>query len=250
MVMAGWMMMPSPVAMMIAPLRTARQAAPLPRPESEQAFSDWLKGALQDAPGSRVYPEVFAEAQECVVRWRRRYHGNARLWKQLFKSDKVIKELVEAAPVIAMARALVTSAKLPPGERFTVVDLCSGKGYLSMFLSEMLPSDLVESCILIDKSWPPHNQEAAPHHINNAHIYGPMASQSDSLTDASGGGPASYFETWPVPLYTIKLDLKKGRSARELESYLKRCSGPVLLLAVHLYGTLSLWPLYSLVACC
>ena len=119
MVMAGWMMMLSPVAMMIAPLRTARQAAPLPRPESEQAFSDWLKGALQDAPGSRVYPEVFAEAQECVVRWRRRYHGNARLWKQLFKSDKVIKELVEAAPVIAMARALVTSAKLPPGERFT-----------------------------------------------------------------------------------------------------------------------------------
>jgi len=36
----------------------------------------------------------------------------------------------------------------------TVVDLCSGFGYLSMFLSEMLDPDRVKRMVLVDNGWP------------------------------------------------------------------------------------------------
>ena len=61
--------------------------------------------------------------------------------------------------MLAAAREVVAAA--PPGERFTIVDLCSGKGFLSMVLSELLPSERVERCVLVDKAWPPLNDLCA-----------------------------------------------------------------------------------------
>ena len=83
-----------------------------------------------------------------MLRWRRRYRGNPRLWRSLFKGEKVVKEIVESAPVIAAVREVVAAHE---GEKMTIVDLCSGKGFLSMILSELLPAARVERCILIDK---------------------------------------------------------------------------------------------------
>lgn len=220
-----------------------RPAAALGRAAScddgEAAFAAWLASELRDAPGRRVYAEVFDDAVRCVVAWRRRYRGNPRLWKQLMRPERVVKELVECAPVIAAARALVHGHVLADGERFTVVDLCSGKGFLSMFLSEMLPAEKVAHCVLVDKAWPLHRASAdgaaaaepvqpRSQQINAAHIYG-------------GHDGASYFEDWPVPLHTSKQNLKKPRTLRDVgEHLIDRAPGPCLLLGVHLCGTLSL----------
>ena len=39
-------------------------------------------------------------------------------------------------------------------DRATIVDLCSGFGYLGMFLSEMLDPSKVKAIELVDKQWP------------------------------------------------------------------------------------------------
>jgi hypothetical protein len=210
--------------------------------DDESAFSEWLAQQLTAAPGADIYADVFSDAQAAILKWRRRYRGAPKLWRSLFKADKVIKELIETAPVIDAVRTIVNEAELDEGERFTIVDLCSGKGFLSMFLSEMLPVERVERSFLVDKAWPPHNWEGPirSHHISDAHIYRERSASGDDEPYDEGG--ETYFSTWPVPMHTSKQDIKKGASTlRSMERHLlKRCSGPVLVLAVHLCGTLSL----------
>jgi hypothetical protein len=65
-----------------------------------------------------------------------------------------------------------------------------------MLLSEILPKEKVERCILVDKAWAIASKETTelkPHHMNWEHIYG-----TNPLTDDS------YFTTWPIKLYTSK----------------------------------------------
>ena len=198
--------------------------------EDEQAFRAWLTGELTGEPGSDVYPEVFRDAIEAVVRWRRRFQGNPKLWQRLFKRDRVVKELVESAPIIAAVKVIVAETPLAAGEKVTIVDLASGKGFLSMFLSEILPPERVEKSVLVDKAWPRCGASAAaPHQINWEHIYG------------SSDGGHKYFDTWPIPLHTSKQDLKSGATRRRMSDVIfGRANGPVIVLAVHLCGTLSL----------
>lgn len=150
------------------------------------------------------------------------------------KADRVVKELVEAAPVIDAVRSVVAQQQLAGGEKISIIDLCSGKGFLSMFLSEMLDPDKVERCFLVDKAWPPHDLEGEikPHHISDAHIYGERPESADV---------PRYYNSWPVPLHTSKQDLKNKATVRKMGKHMfARCSGPVLILGVHLCGTLSL----------
>jgi len=207
-----------------------------------------------------------------MVQWRRRFHGNPVLWRRLFKGEKVVKELTETAPVIAAVMDLVGSARVErPEEQFTVVDLCAGKGFLSMFLSEMLDPDKVERFVLVDKAWPRCGSplEALPHQMNWEHIYGnhttaaaTTASVGKEVELGEEGGErggergereggeregegestaTNYFTSWPIQLVTSKQDLKKGGTMRRMrEKIFDRAKGPVLLLAVHLCGTLSL----------
>src|SRR6056300_1531145 len=103
-------------------------------------------------------------------------------------------ELIESAPIIEAVKQVVSNGS--SSEKVTIIDLCSGKGYLSMFLSEMLSKEKVERFILVDKSWAiasKETKELKPHHMNWNHIYG-----NNPLTDES------YFTSWPIPLYTSK----------------------------------------------
>lgn len=98
-----------------------------PRAGRCAARLDHTPSPLILAPIWQVYGDVFEDAATCVLTWRRRYRGNPKLWKRLMRSDKLVKELVECAPVIAAVRALVDGYDLAEGETFTIVDLCSGK---------------------------------------------------------------------------------------------------------------------------
>ena len=113
---------------------TTRTGAAGPDLDGEAAFADWLDKALRAAPNQAAYGQTYLDSAAAVVRWRRRYRGNPKLWNRLMK-DKVVKELIECAPVVAACRDYVDAHTTP----VTVVDLCSGKGYLAMLLSELLP---------------------------------------------------------------------------------------------------------------
>ena len=191
-------------------------------------------------------------------------------------------------------------------ETYTIIDLACGRGYLSMILSECLPPSKVERFVLVDKGWPMHGTIPGPQHISWEHIYGihPSSPSSSSSSSNDNGNsetcvfietekaneegnarsneddhckninlPSSqghcYYSTWPIPLNTAKVDLKKSKEIRMLERRLLSFDsssssssplqyttiaglnaaiantgsgnkGPIILVAIHLCGTLSL----------
>lgn len=184
-----------------------------------------------------IYPDLFKESAIAVKKWRKRYRGNAPLWNRLFKQDRVIKEIVEAIPVIHtvqdwMSRneSLWNNEDTAGDKKMTIIDLCSGKGYLSMLLSEILPPERVGKCLLMDKAWPLCHSKPKPHHMSWEHIYGDLEDEN---------GPR-YFDAWPISLVTSKQNLKQSREIRQLSNRFSDHKGPILILAVHLCGTLSI----------
>ena len=221
------------------------------------------------------YGPVMKRAAICITKWRQRYRGNAPLWNRVFKKDRVIKEVIESLLIIKAVEEWFANYhsgdddddKQQSTEKVTILDLCSGKGYLSMLLSEYLTElnhqDKVEKFVLIDKQWPLCHSKPKAHHISWEHIYGD--------TDLSVPNAIDYYGTWPIPLVTSKQDLKQSSTLRKLqerystptsnsskndvtkptmttttEATTKGGGGggssapPILILAVHLCGTLSI----------
>jgi len=233
----------------------------------------------------------------------------------MYDEKRVLKEFIEAVPIIDYVRRLVTAATttdLQDDEKYTIIDLACGRGYLSMILSECLPPNKVERFVLVDKGWPMHGTIPGPQHISWEHIYGihPSSPSSSSSSSSNDNGnsetcvfieteeaneegnarsneddqckninlPSSqghcYYSTWPIPLNTAKVDLKKSKEIRMLERRLLSFDsssssssslqyttiagdnenglnaaisntgsgnkGPIILVAIHLCGTLSL----------
>jgi hypothetical protein len=120
--------------------------------------------------------------------------------------------------------------------RVNVIDLCSGFGYLGMFLSELLDPKKVKLIVLLDKQWPMHGADPAPHQINWDHVYGIKAAP----TTGERSDTYEWTPDWPIPLRTRKMDLKQAGQLRQMETHVfQKFPGPFLVLAVHLCGTLS-----------
>lgn len=201
-------------------------------------FEAWILQELIDKAPELYdnYTAVFHQSAHCITNWRQRYRGNNALWKRIFKRDRVVKEIIEAVPIIDVVDRWVHEKQQQHQQQqnengiisynVTIIDLCSGKGYLSMLLSEYLPSGSVQKFVLVDKAWPMCFSEPQPHHMNWDHIYANFTEDS------------SYFTTWPIPLHTSKQNIKIASVLRNME---KRFSNdPVLVLGVHLCGTLSI----------
>jgi len=217
---------------------------------SDQEFHDWLTHELEHVPNRMKYDKMFDISINAIVNWRKRYRGNPKLWKRIFKKDRVIKELIEAVPVMEAVHTYVNNFDTKDndkyrhrhdGKKITIMDLCSGKGYLSMLLSEILPPDKVNKIILIDKAWAMCNTELKSHHINWDHIYGKTVNIEDKDQIIDSVGHETYFTTWPIPLHTSKQDLKQSCNQRQMKKhFFDAIDGPVVILAIHLCGTLSL----------
>jgi hypothetical protein len=198
-------------------------------PISEEFWEDsvsWLHKEMLEMPIAQDYPDILAQAVDILNKWRDAFPK--AVWIRVVKSGRIAKELNECAPVIARTRAQLE--KMPPPEshdkRANVVDLCSGFGYMGMFLAEMLDPTKVQNIILVDKQWPMFNQQQPlAHQINWDHIY----------------GVGDWKPTWPIKLFTRKSNIKEAAQLRQMEKHLfQKWSGPYIILAVHLCGTLSI----------
>ncbi len=231
---------------------------------SNDEFRKALEDRMAENPLSKDYPYLTSKAPECFVRWRKRYaNSNPKLWRRIFHVDRVLKEFFEAVPVLdAVVKMIQDDTRLQKEQKYTIIDLCSGKGYLGMFLSEILPPSKVFRIVLMDKAWPMRNAPVKPQHINWEHIYGTFGSENESDESgsngeekhncdertkeypkpASGGSSRSYYDTWPIPIDTSKQDLKSSRQLQLIQKhYLSNPSDhPVIMLAIHLCGILSL----------
>lgn len=164
---------------------------------TDEEFEAFLSDELEKSPLYKDYPTVFQAAPKIMTEWRQRYRGNPSLWKRLFDKDRVLKEFIEAAPVIDAVKRLVESTDLQDGKKFTIFDLACGRGYLSMMLSHFLSAEKVKKIVLVDKQWPMHNTTPQPHHISWTHIYGSHKECEDQSIPC-------YFDTWPIELHTSK----------------------------------------------
>ncbi|KAG7344528.1 methyltransferase domain containing protein [Nitzschia inconspicua] len=220
---------------------------------SDDEFCAFMEGQLQQHPLSKDYPDIFAKAPQCMTQWRRRFQDNPPLWRRLFDRDRVTKEFIEAVPVLDAVVRLIESQTTTSGttteKKYTIVDLCSGKGYLSMLLSELLTPSKVSRIVLMDKAFPMRNQQPQSHHINWEHIYGDRPTivnkqqqEKEKETNIKGTTSTSstYYETWPISLDTSKQDLKASRQLANIPHHYFSTEHPAIILAIHLCGTLSL----------
>jgi len=263
---------------------------------SDDEFRSTLKQLLEENPLFKDYPQLFEKAPDCFVQWRKRYaKSNPKLWRRIFNTERVLKEFFEAVPVLdAVVKLIENDTRLNQNnqqnnqenqqQQYTIIDLCSGKGYLGMILSEMLPPSKVFRIVLMDKAWPMRNAPVKPQHINWEHIYGtfedengknegtisnnnnltstevaalenihgeekhesdddlPCGVDTNNTKESPKPSLRSYYDTWPIPIDTSKQNLKSSRQLQLIKNhYLSNPSQhPVILLAIHLCGTLSL----------
>lgn len=185
-----------------AALATSRSSAPRDHTVSVAT----LAAALRQQPISTLYPQLAEEYVGVLTRWKDRF--SPAVWTRMTKhgtdrTPRCVKEMNECAPVVVAVRDAIKSrcasatGALPP---VTIVDLCSGFGFLGMLLSEVLEPAAVERIHLIDNMWPMANaKESGPTQITWEHIRAPG---------------------WPIPLRTRKTNLKKGAEMRQLEKWL------------------------------
>lgn len=190
-------------------------------PQSDAEWAAWLHSAVKACPAYASHASILDECCAIAARWRERFWPKRAVWSRIRRGERLVKELCESAPVLARARAAVEDLENPGGKKMIILDLCSGFGYLAMFLSELLApwADRVEKIVLVDVKWAPHNVPPSTKHLDPEHIY-------------EAG--------WPIRLTTCRSNLKNACARRQLAREFLSCGAPVLLLGVHLCGTLSL----------
>jgi hypothetical protein len=228
-----------------------------PVDDPDKAWGDtvtWLEQEMSTMRIATDYPDILSKCVEVLRKWRASFPKS--VWVRVIKSGRIAKELNECAPVIdRVVRHVEETVGEPkdPNERVNVVDLCSGFGYLGMFLSELLDPNKVKMIVLLDKQWPMHGDEPKPHQINWDHVYGVTSRNEETnetkTTDASssatsvtddGSPTTAWVPSWPIPLRTRKMDIKQAGQLRQMETHVfQKFSGPFCILAVHLCGTLS-----------
>ena len=187
---------------------------------TDDEWAAWLRDELRSTPAYAEHAALLEECAGIAAGWRARFWADRQLWSRIRHGHRLAKELCEAAPVLARARDEVAALTLPAADKkLVVLDLCSGFGYLAMFLSELLPADKVEKIVLVDLKWPPHGVAPKAHHLSDAHLV------------ASG---------WPIRLTTSRADLKCASDRRNLARAFLSGGAPAMLLGVHLCGVLSL----------
>lgn len=226
-------------------------------------FAAWVRGCdtgevfgghgsiLAKLPEPNPYTALLAEAAEAVVNIKRRVQGLERcgkkssadvdieaLWSRLFKSGNMLKEMRERLPVVARFLAWLEDLG-PEGTPVTVVELCSGVGYLSMLLSEIVCARETKAMprstsaekrstlrsiarfVLIDKAFPMQGSEHKVQHINPDHLLQPNLFAHD--------------------FSFRKYDLQSSSGHRQLaEHVFNRAPGSVALLGVRLCGVLAI----------
>ena len=187
---------------------------------SNEEWCEWLRKDLRSSPVYATHSALLDECCDIAARWRARFWERKALWGRIRRGRRLAKELAEVAPVIARTRAAIEALSLPEGSpKVVILDLCSGFGYLGMFLSELLPAEKVERIVLVDIMWAPHNVERQEKHLNPEHVLDP---------------------NWPIRLTTSRADLKIPSDRRILARAFLAHGAPAMILGVHLCGMLSL----------
>ena len=191
----------------------ARWTASAPLGSAADAFR---QGLLKTQVAQR-FPGEAEEAACAVESWSTRMAPH--LFSRVCKGPRLLKEVQEALPMLHWAKVHLASLPNHTG-RITLVDLCSGFGYLSMLLAEALPQDRLDKILLVDRSWPLASESPRDHHISAHHLHADIG--------------------WRVPLIPVRCNINKKSERGKLDAIFSSAPGPVFIFGVHLCGALSI----------
>jgi hypothetical protein len=204
-----------------------------------------------------------------------------------------VKEFCESVPVIdSVRRSIAVMEAEEERERekeeagggvssgqpkqVTILDLCSGFGFLSMFLSEMLPAHRVKRIVLIDIQWSrkvlqkdielgrelgvakQEQKQSASGDIVEVEVKKEQEQEEEQEKAVKGKEKAvddrakyisadhltgEFYGSWPIPLIASKQNLKERSNLKSMQKVIidrALLEGDLMILGIHLCGVLSL----------
>lgn len=180
---------------------------------------EWIETHLKKLSVWKRNPQLCETVlRKILPKWRQELSSTNELnnpWTKIRK--RIVKELNESEPFIEAVQQMVENSDDDDTRPFTIVDLCSGFGIFSMLLSELLPTDRVDTIWLLDKQFPADWNQVGSQHISIQHF-----TRKD----------------WRIPLRIRKVDLKSGRELKQLDKYVFQDS-KLILVGIHLCKSLS-----------
>ena len=152
------------------------------------------------------------------------------------------KELNESAFIIDEMIKFFDNVAVDSEPPYTIVDMCSGVGFLAMFLSHLLRADKISRIWAIDTLFELSDKalagvvDAASVDTSNRQDDGHNAEKEEnSLTSYHLTNPVH-----PIPIKPRKANIKKGRELKQIAKHcIDRAPGATIILGVHLCKSLS-----------
>jgi hypothetical protein len=199
---------------------------------------------LSALPSYEQFPDLMQRCRLIVTLWHDTFSiEDKHLWKKMKRN--LPKELNESAFILD--EMISVCNMLPDGnDPITIIDMCSGVGYLSMFLSHLLPAEKVGRIIPIDVLFAAHNNASAT--IDSTKKTDDSLQQDGKVEEeAKSSSPTCHLsvrhlssDIHPIPIKSRKANIKKGRELRQISKYcVSSAPGPVIILGVHLCKSLS-----------
>ena len=202
---------------------------------------------LSSLPIANQHPSLLSQCRPIIQLWHDTFStSNPPLWNRMRRA--LPKELNESAFIIDEMMKFFDNNVVDSEPPYTIVDMCSGVGFLSMFLSHLLPSDKCSRIWAIDTLFELSDKALAG--VVDAASADTSNKQDDSKTTEEENSSAANrihltsdhltSTIHPIPIKPRKANIKKGRELKQIAKHcIDRAPGPTIMLGVHLCKSLS-----------
>lgn len=204
---------------------------------------DLIFTKLSSLPIATQHPALLRKCRPIIQKWHDAFSASdPPLWsrmrralpKELNESAFILEEMIQL--FVQRGQGVEDGKSLPP---YTIVDMCSGVGFLSMFLSHLLPPDLCSRIWAVDTLFELSDKALAGVPNDIAHD----GDNNDGATSSARIHLTSDHLTsaiHPIPIRPRKANIKKGRELKQIARHcIEKAPGPTILLGVHLCKSLS-----------
>jgi len=184
---------------------------------------------IQSRPAHAQYPELLVKSRPIIELWYETFNGS-KFWKKTRRN--LPKEWNESAFVMEELVRVVDDYDMNnvanQDKPLTILDMCSGIGYLSMFLSHLLPPHKVSRIIPIDV-------------LFRSHADPTIGEEEEEEEDGKHLSTAHFTHAiHPIPIKPRRANIKSRREMRQIiEHCVQKAPGPVIILGIHLCKALS-----------
>eukprot|EP00566_Odontella_aurita_P006712 CAMPEP_0113600290 /NCGR_PEP_ID=MMETSP0015_2-20120614/42628_1 /TAXON_ID=2838 /ORGANISM="Odontella" /LENGTH=586 /DNA_ID=CAMNT_0000508537 /DNA_START=301 /DNA_END=2061 /DNA_ORIENTATION=+ /assembly_acc=CAM_ASM_000160 len=208
---------------------------------------DWIFWRLSKLPIASHYPDLLKRCRPIVDAWHGEFSvSQPPVWWGRMRRN-LPKELNESAFILDQIISIVDDYS--GDQPITIVDMCSGVGFLSMFLSHLLPPSKVSRIVAVDVLFRSHNDAGSKDDRGKCEdTNNPELSENRNGAREKAKRPQTqhlptshlYSSIHPIPIRPRRANIRKGRELRQISQYcIEQAPGPVVILGIHLCKALS-----------